>query len=263
MTVIERAATEDSAADHVDEECLSAEHVAVDHVAVDHLAAEHVAAEHVATGCVVAEHEVSRRRRGAALEDAICRAAYEELTDVGFAAFTIESVAARAQTGKASIYRRWASKNELLIDAFCRGIPTPDGCRMAAEINDSVGTRDALFVVVTMMIDGVTGEESASVHAIASEAARDPAFGQAVDREMLAPRRQGLVELFQRGIERGDVHPQAPIQLVAEMIPAMMMTRVLFQHRAPGPEMIGQLVDDLAMPLLSGPAALTGSDPVD
>ena len=199
------------------------------------------------------EHEVSRRRRGAQLEDAICQAAYEELTDVGFAAFTIESVAARAQTGKASIYRRWTTKNALVMDAFCRGIPTPDGCRMAAEIDDSVGTRDALHIVVTMMIESVTGEKSASVHAIASEAARDPAFGQTVDREMLAPRRQGLVELFQRGIERGDVDPRAPVRLVAEMIPAIMMTRVLFQHRAPGPELISQLVDDLAMPLLRGP----------
>ena len=209
------------------------------------------------------EHEVSRRRRGAELEDAICHAAYEELTDVGFAAFTIESVAARAQTGKASIYRRWATKNALLIDAFCRGIPTPDGCRMAAELDDSVGTRDALLTVVTMMIEGVTGEKSASVHAIASEAARDPAFGQAVDREMLAPRREGLVELFHRGVERGDVHPQAPIRLVAEMIPAMMMTRVLFQHLAPGSELIKQLVDDLAMPLLSGPPTRVESDPTD
>ena len=208
----------------------------------------------------VTEQEVSRRRRGAELEGAICLAAYEELTDVGFAAFTIEAVAARAQTGKASIYRRWGSKNELLIDAFCRGIPTPDGCFLAAEVGEAVGTRDALHTVVTMMIDSVTGEKSASIHAIASEAARDPAFGQAVDREMLAPRRQGLVDLFARGIRRGDVHPDAPIQLVAEMIPAMMMTRVLFQHRPPGPELIAQLVDEMAMPLLSGPAAAQPTD---
>ena len=104
---------------------------------------EDLASEHPA-----AEPGVNRRRRGAELEEAICHAAYEELTDVGFAAFTIESVAARAQTGKASIYRRWATKNALLMDAFCRGIPTPDGCRMAAEIDDSVGTRDALMIVV-------------------------------------------------------------------------------------------------------------------
>ena len=203
----------------------------------------------------VCEPEVSRRRRGAELEDAICQAAFAELSDVGFAAFTIEAVAARAQTGKASIYRRWATKDELLMDAFCRGLPTPTGCLMAAEVDDSVGTRDALHTVVGMMIEAMTGPNRATVHAIAGEAARDPAFGRAVDREMLAPRRQGLVELFDRGVERGEVAARAPIAVVAEMIPAIVMSRILFEHQLPGPELADQLVDDLAMPLLSGCAS--------
>jgi len=198
----------------------------------------------------IREPEVSRRRRGVELEDAICLAAFAELSDVGFGAFTIESVAARAQTGKASIYRRWATKNELLMDAFCRGMPTPAGCLMAAEVDDDVSTRDALHIVVGLMIDSITGPNNATIHAIAGEAIRDPAFGQAVDREMLAPRRLGLVELFQRGIERGDVDADAPIELVAEMIPAMVMMQVLFKHEPPGPQLVTQLVDRLAMPLL-------------
>jgi AcrR family transcriptional regulator len=199
----------------------------------------------------VREPEVSRRRRGAELEDAICLAAFDELCDVGFSAFTIESVAARAQTGKASIYRRWPTKNELLMDAFCRGMPRPAGCLMAGEVDASVGTRDALRTVVAMMIEGMTGPNSATIHAVAGEAARDPAFGRAVDRELLAPRRQGLVQLFQRGIDRGDVSPQAPIELIADMISAMVMTRVLFQHDDPGPDLLVQLVDELAVPLLT------------
>lgn len=198
------------------------------------------------------EPEVSRRRRGLELEDAICLAAFDELRDVGFSAFTIESVAARAQTGKASIYRRWATKNELLMEAFCRGMPTPAGCLMAAEVDESVGTRAALRLVVGLMIDSMAGPNSATVHAIAGEAARDPAFGQALDRTMLAPRRQGLVELFRRGIERGDVAADAPIDLVAELIPAMVSTRLVFRHETPGPELLDQLVDELAMPLLAG-----------
>jgi AcrR family transcriptional regulator len=199
----------------------------------------------------VGEPEVTRRRRGAELEDAICLAAFAELGEVGFGALTIESVAARAQTGKASIYRRWATKNELLMDAFCRGIPTPAGCLMAMEVDETVGTRDALHTVIGLMIDGIAGSNSATIHEIASEAIRDPAFGKAVDREMLAPRRQGLVDLFQRGIERGEVDAAAPIELVAELIPAMVMMHVLFKHESPGPELVTQLVDGLAMPLLA------------
>ena len=59
------------------------------------------------------------RRRGATLERAIHEAVFTELADVGYAAFTIESVASRARTGKASIYRRWPTKQDLVLDAFC------------------------------------------------------------------------------------------------------------------------------------------------
>ena len=95
---------------------------------------------------------ISRRRRGAELEDAICRAAFEELTESGYGAFTIESVAARAQTGKASIYRRWPGKDELLLDAFCRGIPEPVDCFSTADLADSMSTRDVLLCSVREMV---------------------------------------------------------------------------------------------------------------
>ena len=54
----------------------------------------------------------AQRKRGAALEDAILEAAYAELSEVGYSAFSVEGVAARARTGKASIYRRWPTKQE-------------------------------------------------------------------------------------------------------------------------------------------------------
>ncbi len=44
---------------------------------------------------------------------------------------------------------------------------------------------------------------------------------------------------------------RAPIELVAEMIPALIMNRVLFRHETPGPDVAAQLVDALAMPLLA------------
>src|SRR5262249_55546407 len=86
---------------------------------------------------------VRHRRRGEALEGAIYDAVVDELAEIGYAAFTIESVAARAHTGKASIYRRWPTKQDLVVAAFCA---------KAGEAFDLVGsatsaattTRDAL-----------------------------------------------------------------------------------------------------------------------
>src|SRR5690348_8919633 len=70
------------------------------------------------------------RRRGAALEDAILRAAMEELTDTGYAALTMERVARRAGTNKNAIYRRWPNRAALGIAAYQQltvsGQPLPD-----------------------------------------------------------------------------------------------------------------------------------------
>ena len=87
---------------------------------------------------------VQQRRRGAALEDAIVAAAYDELSVVGYSAFTVEGVAARAKTGKASIYRRWPTKQLLVLDALLLQLPTPADCGIAPEMPDDMSTADAL-----------------------------------------------------------------------------------------------------------------------
>jgi AcrR family transcriptional regulator len=194
---------------------------------------------------------INRRRRGAELEDAICRAAFDELAESGYGSFTIESVAARAQTGKASIYRRWPNKDDLLLEAFTRGMPEPVDCFIAEDLADDVGTRDALLRVCTDMISHAVGAKRAAMHAMASEAARDPEFAQAVDRLVLEPRREGLVELLRRGIPRGEVAPDAPIELVAEMVPAFFFNRLVFRYAEITDDDLLNLVDDIAMPLLA------------
>ena len=61
---------------------------------------------------------VRRRRRGPELVAALLDAAWDELLDVGYARLTMESVAARAETGVAVLYRRWANKEELTLAAL-------------------------------------------------------------------------------------------------------------------------------------------------
>ena len=59
-----------------------------------------------------------QRRRGEELEAALLEAAWEELVSAGFARLTMESVAARAKTGVAVLYRRWPRKDDLVLDAI-------------------------------------------------------------------------------------------------------------------------------------------------
>src|SRR5437868_2699955 len=66
------------------------------------------------------------RRRGEALCAAIRAAVLDELADCGYAGLSIERVAERARTGKASIYRRWPNRLELVLDALDHILPDPD-----------------------------------------------------------------------------------------------------------------------------------------
>src|SRR5579875_3696618 len=104
------------------------------------------------TGAVSVVRAADRRRRGAELEDAILSAAFAELVEVGYTAFSVEGVAARAGTGKASIYRRWPTKQHLVTDALLSQLPTPVQCGVsfsADALPDSVTTVDALRRIAT------------------------------------------------------------------------------------------------------------------
>src|SRR5436305_3436566 len=85
------------------------------------------------------------RRRGNVLVDAIFAATLDELADEGFAGLSIERIAERAHTGKASIYRRWGSRLELVLDALDAGLPQLD------EVRDTGSTREDLLVVMRLI----------------------------------------------------------------------------------------------------------------
>jgi AcrR family transcriptional regulator len=73
----------------------------------------------------------ARRRRGQELEEALLSAAWDELTASGYGQFTIEAVAERAGTSRPVIYRRWATKQDIVLaaikfDAMRRRQPLPD-----------------------------------------------------------------------------------------------------------------------------------------
>src|SRR5947209_1689551 len=94
-----------------------------------------------ASGRACAEDDGGRqRKRGAELEQAIRDATIAELACCGYGSLTIESVAARAQTGKASIYRRWPTKQELVFDSVCCLLSGPLLTVSELELGDEVST---------------------------------------------------------------------------------------------------------------------------
>lgn len=190
------------------------------------------------------------RRRGAALEEAILQAAYDELAEVGYAAFSVESVAARARTGKASIYRRWPTKAELVLDALEAGLPTEEQCRLEFELADSVTTRDALLHIGRMIAGVLASPMGDAIRAIKCEATADPELAELVDARFQAPRRAGLLAVLRRGVDRGEVRPEAVCELVADVLPAVLTHRVLLLRRPVRETDVKTIIETVLLPLV-------------
>jgi AcrR family transcriptional regulator len=191
-----------------------------------------------------------RRRRGSILEDAIRQAAYAELIAVGYAAFTVEGVAARAHTGKASIYRRWPTKTELILDSLTAGLPDEQDCEAAFELEDDVTTADALRALAGRIADILNSPAGDAIRAIKSGAVDDSELARAIDERFQAPRRAALLGLLRRGIERGEVRPDAVTDCVLEVLPAMLTYRVVMMREQLTDSDIAAIVNDVLIPLV-------------
>jgi AcrR family transcriptional regulator len=190
-----------------------------------------------------------QRKRGAELEDAIHDAVFAELAEVGYAAFTIEAVAARAQTGKASIYRRWETKQDLVLDSFVARFGPPDEI-LSESLGSAAPTRDVLVRLATRICE-LTDEAGEVIRAVACEVTRDPDLAAAVEQKVHRPKRVAVVELLRRGVERGEVRPEAVCDMYADLLPAMVTYRLVLTHQPVSEQEVAAIVDQVVMPLIS------------
>ncbi|MGI8761745.1 MAG: TetR/AcrR family transcriptional regulator [Jatrophihabitantaceae bacterium] len=169
---------------------------------------------------------------------------------MGYTAFTVEGVAARARTGKASIYRRWPSKPELVLDSLCASLPTPVQCGLELHLDDSVTTAQALRRIgqaISAILDSPAGD---AMRAVKCEAAADPELARAIDDRFQAPRRAALLALLRRGVERGEVRPEAVSPLVADVLPAVLTHRVILMRERVSEGDLTAIIEQILIPLV-------------
>ncbi|REE94953.1 TetR/AcrR family transcriptional regulator [Thermomonospora umbrina] len=186
------------------------------------------------------------RRRGGALESAIFDAVFEEIHAVGYGRLTMEGVATAAQTGKAALYRRWNSKDELIRDALLHALPDP----AALPFHDSV--REDLMELLLCLRTTVEVTKGATFQILKAETMKDGrGLLHAVVRERVTDPLKDLIEqALRRGAERGEVRPEAATRLVATVGPAMVTAYCLTDGTDVPDEYLRAVVDEVLMPLL-------------
>ncbi|MFI9161146.1 TetR-like C-terminal domain-containing protein [Kitasatospora aureofaciens] len=186
------------------------------------------------------------RRRGKELENAIFEAALDQLTSGGYARLTMEGVAAAARTGKAALYRRWASKVELVIDALDSTLPRPHG------VPDLGSARAELLHLIELFTDAICSRSGAALHALMAELSQQQAevFKDFIVRRVIGPTKDTILDILRRGIARGEVRPDAVSPLVADVVPAMLMFQVKLFDGGLAPDFAVRLVDDVLIPMV-------------
>ncbi len=162
------------------------------------------------------------RPRSIEADRAILRAAVDLLADEGYGGVTMEGVAARAGVGKATVYRRWASKSALVVDAIC-------ACREhGAQVPDTGSARQDLLLYVRAFMDHLRTSDAARVMpALVAELARSPELATAFRDGLVQPRRARVLEVVRRGVDRGEVRAGADPEVIADAVVALLMHRFL------------------------------------
>jgi AcrR family transcriptional regulator len=196
-----------------------------------------------------APEHVRRRRRGPQLESALLDAAWDELVEVGFAGLTMESVAARAQTGVAVLYRRWANKDQLVLAAI-----EHYGRTHPIEIPDTGTLRGDLLALLTSM-----SRARATFMAVAAAAGFSGLLastgltpGQAREKMLDDQRIRGDQVIYRRAHDRGEIDLERIPPAVLAM-PFDLVRHDLFMNLGPvKPARITSIVDQIFLPLVTG-----------
>ncbi|MBG7702950.1 TetR/AcrR family transcriptional regulator [Streptomyces sp. MC1] len=192
------------------------------------------------------DRTASPRRRGAVLERAILDSALEQLSTVGWKGLTMEGVAAGAQTGKAAVYRRWPSKEDLVADALVSGLPRVE------KAPDLGSVREDLLTLCRQVRQIMYSRPGLALRSVIHECdhVQVGRFEGVIVGTVVEPTVKLLREVITRGIERGEVRSDAANGYVFDAIPAMMMYRSKMCASEWSDGDLEEMIDQLMLPLL-------------
>jgi AcrR family transcriptional regulator len=182
-------------------------------------------------------HRGVGRPRSVEADEAILAAVLGELVEVGFDELTIERVATRASVGKATIYRRWSSKTDLVVDAL--------GSLKPPLVHPDTGsTRDDLVQLFGAAPGKDHDPDSARLLVgLCMELQRSPEMGEMYRERFAGPRRQVAAEVLARGVERGEIRPDIDPDEIVDLLVGPLFYRQLVAGRPVDAAGLSRIVD--------------------
>ena len=195
------------------------------------------------------------RPRDSSADERILAAAAELILTRGFDNMTVDEVAAKAKAGKATVYRRWAGKEDLAFAALAQLYSTQ------LPIPDTGNVHDDLILSTRMALE-FSGSEigRAYVRMTCSESLRDRRIGALYTSAFEAQEEAARV-MLQRGIDRGELRPDFRMDLAVDWFAGVMILYAIIERDVPSPEEAEELVQFMLEGIGTGPRGADESRP--
>jgi AcrR family transcriptional regulator len=190
-----------------------------------------------------ATDERSRPRVEGRREEEIFAATLRLLSEVGYDRLTMAAVAGAAHASKATLYRRWSTKADLVVDAVSRA-----ACLPAPETADTGSLRGDLLSFACGA-GGLTDRvPMALLASLMTAVHREPDLSAAFQHGFIGPRVALTRSMFERAAARGELAEGSDVELLTQVLPAMVVHRMFVLATEAGPDFVERVVDEVVLP---------------
>ncbi len=168
----------------------------------------------------------------------------ELLREHGFDRLTVEAVAARAKASKATMYRRWPSKADLVLAAVTEGT-------RSVTVAPHTGSLRGDLLEFGWAVCRQSREHASTIRAVLNEMSHNPQLRLAMQAEFVHQRKQVIDEIFAEAVERGEIEATAINDDTYDLLPGYLVFRSVVSGRQPTQQTVRTLVDDVLLPSLT------------
>ena len=171
----------------------------------------------------------------------ILDATLEVLDEVGYDLLTMDAVATRAKASKATLYRRWKGKPELVVAAIMS--------RKGEAVVPDTGTLRGDLLAAYCGAGGLNDPLAQSVlSAVVTAMVRDPEFAEVYRRDFIGPKIAVSRAVYERARERGEVHPDCDLSILGPSLAGIVLHRAFLLGDDVTPELVGRVLDEVILP---------------
>lgn len=170
----------------------------------------------------------------------------ELLQEHGYDRLTVDAVASAARASKATVYRRWPSKAELVLAAFIEGV------RQVAVPPNKGTLRDDLLSLGETICQEVV-QHAGTVRAVLVEVSRNPALNDVMQHQFMDYRRALIHHVLHQAADRGEIAEDVITDELWDLMPGYLIFRAIIPDRPPTRRTVEAFVDGFLIPGLTRP----------